>query len=164
MNLIGINETIRPSAAWPTDEELRQAINRTHELGGIAVLNHWAWSHVTGIPPSLNSSLLLFHPYMSNSLTVSFSNSFISLNFVEHCNNILEGGYDQWRIPGHPTRDELLSWGIDAFESVNGDTIDLATIYYSQKHSLPIYSGGDIHGPTGQPHAWTTLLLPEEER
>ena len=52
MNLIGINETIRPSAAWPTDEELQQAINRTHELGGIAVLNHWAWSHVTGIPSS----------------------------------------------------------------------------------------------------------------
>src|SRR5438552_1209011 len=103
------------------------------------------------------------------SVSVKFSyslifQSFISLFFVEHCNNILEGGYDQWRIPGHPTRDELLSWGIDAFESVNGDTIDLATIYYSQKHSLPIYSGGDIHGPTGQPHAWTTLLLPEEDR
>jgi hypothetical protein len=48
MNLIGINETIAPSTAWPTDEELQQAINRTHELGGLAFLNHWAWSHVTG--------------------------------------------------------------------------------------------------------------------
>ena len=48
MNLIGINETIAPSKAWPTDEELRRAIDRTHELGGMAVLNHWAWSHVTG--------------------------------------------------------------------------------------------------------------------
>ena len=48
MNLVGINETIAPSNAWPTDEELQGAINRTHELGGIAVLNHWAWSHVTG--------------------------------------------------------------------------------------------------------------------
>jgi hypothetical protein len=51
MNLIGINETISPSKAFPTDEELQKAIARTHELGGIAVLNHWAWSHVTG--PSL---------------------------------------------------------------------------------------------------------------
>ena len=51
MNLIGINETIAPSTAFPTDEELQQAINRTHELGGIAVLNHWAWSHFTGYLP-----------------------------------------------------------------------------------------------------------------
>jgi hypothetical protein len=50
MNLVGINETIAPSNAWPTDEELQQAINRTHELGGIALLNHWAWSHFTGPP------------------------------------------------------------------------------------------------------------------
>ena len=49
MNLVGINETIAPSKAWPTDEELQKAINRTHELGGLALLNHWAWSHVTGI-------------------------------------------------------------------------------------------------------------------
>jgi len=48
MNLVGINETIAPSNAWPTDEELKQAIDRTHELGGIALLNHWAWSHFTG--------------------------------------------------------------------------------------------------------------------
>jgi len=48
MNLIGINETIAPSKAFPSDDELKAAINRTHELGGIAVLNHWAWSHVTG--------------------------------------------------------------------------------------------------------------------
>jgi len=51
MNLIGINETIAPSTAFPTDEELQRAINRTHELGGIAVLNHWAWSHFAGYPP-----------------------------------------------------------------------------------------------------------------
>jgi hypothetical protein len=76
----------------------------------------------------------------------------------------VEGGYDQWRIPGHPSRETLLSWGIDAFESVNGDTIDLATIYFSKQHHLPIYAGGDVHGPTHEPHAWTTLLLPENER
>lgn len=58
MNLIGINETIAPSNAWPTDDELIQAITRTHELGGIAVLNHWAWSHFTGPFPSLCFSYL----------------------------------------------------------------------------------------------------------
>jgi PHP domain len=49
MNLIGINETIQPSVAWPTDMEIENAIKRTHELGGIALLNHWAWSHVVGM-------------------------------------------------------------------------------------------------------------------
>jgi hypothetical protein len=58
----------------------------------------------------------------------------------------------------------LVSWGIDGFESVNGDTIDLATLYFSQKHSLPIYAGSDVHGPTHEPHAWTTLLVPESDR
>jgi len=75
-----------------------------------------------------------------------------------------EGGYDQWRIPGHPTREELVEWGIDAFESVNGATIDLGTLYFSKEHNLPIYAGGDIHGPTHEPHAWNTLLLPEKDR
>lgn len=50
MNLVGINETIKPSNAYPDDEELQRVINRTHELGGLALLNHWAWSHVTGAP------------------------------------------------------------------------------------------------------------------
>jgi hypothetical protein len=75
-----------------------------------------------------------------------------------------EGGYDQWRIPGHPTRDRLLSWGVDAFESVNGFTIDLATLRFSTEHNLPVYAGGDIHGPTHEPHAWTTLLVDEDDK
>ena len=75
-----------------------------------------------------------------------------------------EPPYDQYRIPGHPTREELLSWGIDAFESVNGPNFDLATLYFSKNHSLPIYAGGDIHGPTHEPHAWNTLFVNEKER
>jgi hypothetical protein len=75
-----------------------------------------------------------------------------------------EGGYDKWRIPGHPSRDELLSWGIDGFESANGIEIDLATLYYSKSHDLPIYAAGDIHGPTQEPHTWNTLLVDEKDR
>lgn len=77
---------------------------------------------------------------------------------------MLEGGYDQWRLPRHPSRETLLEWGIDGFESVNGIAIDLATLYFSKQHKLPIYAGGDIHGPTHEPHSWNTLLLPENQR
>jgi len=58
----------------------------------------------------------------------------------------------------------LLAWGIDGFESLNGLAIDLATYYFSKEHKLPIYAGGDIHGPTHEPHAWNTLLVAEKDR
>jgi len=43
MNLIGINETIR-AVAWPTDDDLKRVIDRTHALGGIVLMNHLPWS------------------------------------------------------------------------------------------------------------------------
>ncbi|KAG0245495.1 hypothetical protein BGW41_000122 [Actinomortierella wolfii] len=48
MNLIGINETIDVAMTkWPTDEQIKAAIQRTHELGGIAIVNHIPWSNAT---------------------------------------------------------------------------------------------------------------------
>lgn len=44
MNLLGINETIKPSGSWPNDEELIRVIRQTHELGGIVIANHLPWS------------------------------------------------------------------------------------------------------------------------
>ncbi|KAI8595787.1 Polymerase/histidinol phosphatase-like protein [Dissophora ornata] len=49
MNLIGINETIDIAITkWPTDEQLKATIDRTHELGGLAIINHIPWSNTTG--------------------------------------------------------------------------------------------------------------------
>lgn len=49
MNLIGINETIDIAITkWPTDDQLRATIQRTHELGGLAIINHIPWSNTTG--------------------------------------------------------------------------------------------------------------------
>ncbi|ORZ25341.1 Polymerase/histidinol phosphatase-like protein [Absidia repens] len=47
MNLIGINQTIPAGPPSPSDEELRQVINRTHALGGIVIVNHIPWSNTT---------------------------------------------------------------------------------------------------------------------
>ncbi|KAF9091546.1 hypothetical protein BGX23_005057 [Mortierella sp. AD031] len=48
MNLIGINETIDYAIKkWPTDDDLRKTIARTHELGGLAIINHIPWSNST---------------------------------------------------------------------------------------------------------------------
>jgi len=49
MNLIGINETIDIAITkWPTDDQLKATIARTHELGGLAIINHIPWSNTTG--------------------------------------------------------------------------------------------------------------------
>ncbi|KAG0377935.1 hypothetical protein BGX24_005136 [Mortierella sp. AD032] len=48
MNLVGINETIDYAIKkWPTDDDIRKTIARTHELGGIAIINHIPWSNTT---------------------------------------------------------------------------------------------------------------------
>jgi predicted metal-dependent phosphoesterase TrpH len=60
MNLIGINETISPTSPWPTDDELRAVVTRTHDLGGIVLVNHIPWSMTTEFGHQL--SRLPTHP------------------------------------------------------------------------------------------------------
>ncbi|KAI9304848.1 Polymerase/histidinol phosphatase-like protein, partial [Cunninghamella echinulata] len=49
MNLVGINETIKVGPPVPTDDQLREVIKRTHELGGIVIVNHIPWSNTTQV-------------------------------------------------------------------------------------------------------------------
>ncbi|KAL7749663.1 hypothetical protein RI367_004891 [Sorochytrium milnesiophthora] len=123
MNLIGINETIAPPRPYPTDDEMRAAIARTHQLGGIAIVNHIPWS------------------------------------------NTLESGYELYpngtgrRLPGQPTRDQLLAMGIDGIEISNQDTFDLVSVQYAQQHGLIMVTGSDVHYPDGNA-GWTLIRTP----
>ncbi|KAF9950845.1 hypothetical protein BGZ72_007562 [Mortierella alpina] len=55
MNLIGINETIDIAITkWPTDEQLKATIARTHELGGLAIINHIPWKYGYELPRMQN--------------------------------------------------------------------------------------------------------------
>ncbi|KAI8873380.1 hypothetical protein GQ42DRAFT_160583 [Ramicandelaber brevisporus] len=47
MNFIGVNETIFPVSAWPTNEQLKADIKRAHDAGGIVIVNHISWSNAT---------------------------------------------------------------------------------------------------------------------
>lgn len=118
MNLLGINETIKPSESWPTDEELKNVIKRVHELNGMVVVNHLPWSCST-----------------------------------EHSRHVP-------RLQTHPTRLELLTWGVDGFESVSENILDLATLRFSEAYNLPYITATDLHDPDVIPHAWTVLDLP----
>lgn len=117
MNLIGIDETIKPTDAWPTDEELKEVIKRTHTLGGLVIVNHIPWSCST------------------------------------------EWSRQVPTLQTHPTRTQLLEWGVDGFESVSEGVIDLATVRFSESHYLPMITGTDVHSVDTAPNAWTVLKL-----
>lgn len=51
MNFIDINETIPVTGPKPTDQELQDAINKVHALGGLVIVNHIPWSNTTGMNP-----------------------------------------------------------------------------------------------------------------
>ncbi|KAJ2375228.1 hypothetical protein IW150_002662 [Coemansia sp. RSA 2607] len=69
--------------------------------------------------------------------------------------------WDTARLPNHPTRDQLLDWGVDGFEVVNQNTFDLRTYQFVQAHSnrLVALTGSDMHYP-GSSYAWTTINAP----
>lgn len=113
MNLIGINETIDLPSAKPTDEELRTAIDRTHALGGVVIVNHLPWS------------------------------------------NSIEWGYHIPTLPDHPFKQTLTDWGVDGFESLHGNTLDLAALRWSERHGMPLIASSDMHFESTVPNGWT---------
>ncbi|KAI9226201.1 MAG: Polymerase/histidinol phosphatase-like protein [Piptocephalis tieghemiana] len=50
MNLLNVTELIEPTSPWPTDEELKRVVDQVHDLGGLVVVNHPAWSLRTTSP------------------------------------------------------------------------------------------------------------------
>ncbi len=60
------------------------------------------------------------------------------------------------RSPTFPTKDQLLAWGVDYIEVLNGGDFDLQSYEYCQSHGIGIISGTDMHNP-GKIYGWTTL-------
>ncbi|KAJ1834815.1 hypothetical protein LPJ63_001630 [Coemansia sp. RSA 2711] len=62
MNLIDINTTVDDGggSAYPSDDDIRRVIARTHALGGLAIVNHIPWS--TRIQERLGRPRLPAHP------------------------------------------------------------------------------------------------------
>lgn len=66
LNFLGINETIKPPSAWPTDVEIKAAIDQVHQKGGLVTLNHIAWSNKTNA--GYNVPTLPNHPALDKLL------------------------------------------------------------------------------------------------
>ncbi|PWA02246.1 hypothetical protein BB558_001621 [Smittium angustum] len=107
MNFLNINETVPVVSPKPTDNDLKVAINRAHELGGLVIVNHIWWS-----------------------LT-------------------MQEGYNVPKLVDHPTKEQLLEWGVDGFEVVNQNVFDLPTYQFVKNHTsqLVAVAGSDTHYP-----------------
>ncbi|ODV91143.1 hypothetical protein CANCADRAFT_15987, partial [Tortispora caseinolytica NRRL Y-17796] len=71
-----------------------------------------------------------------------------------------EYGYQQPRIRTHPPLEALYEWGVDAFETVHEDVLDLKVLRFSKAHNLPLISASDMHHPTQVPSGWTLANVP----
>ncbi len=64
------------------------------------------------------------------------------------------------RSPTFPTLDQLVTWGVDYIEVINGRAFDLQSYEYCKNHGLGVISGTDMHRP-GFIYGWTTLNVTE---
>lgn len=68
-----------------------------------------------------------------------------------------EYGYHQPVLPRHPSIDDLLDWGVDSFESVHDNTIDLRMLRMTEQHNRAVIASNDIHYAAQPAYVWTTL-------
>ncbi|KAJ3358217.1 hypothetical protein GGF32_000573 [Allomyces javanicus] len=115
LSLLGINTTITPPRASPTDDELRAVINQTHSLGGLVIVNHVPWS-----------------------------------------TQLADGYPNTPRLPNHPTRMQLIEWGVDGFEIINQNTYDVPSVQLAAQTKLLQVAGSDTHFP-GPSYAWNLI-------
>jgi hypothetical protein len=60
------------------------------------------------------------------------------------------------RSPTLPSLDELLAWGVDYVEVLNGGDFDLQSYEYCKDYGMGVISGTDMHTPETI-YGWTTL-------
>ncbi len=64
------------------------------------------------------------------------------------------------RSPTFPSLDQLVAWGVDYIEVLNGGDFDLQSFEFCKNNGLGIISGTDVHDP-GNIYGWTTLNVTE---
>ncbi len=119
MNFIGLSEWDSVIPKNPSDDDIKEAIEKAHDQGAIVVCNHILWS------------------------------------------------IEQPGMGEHPSRDDLLKWGIDYIEVINGDThsdisYDEESVEFCEDEDLGQITGTDMHVPDySSVNAWTLLNISE---
>ncbi|KAJ2162738.1 hypothetical protein GGF46_000463 [Coemansia sp. RSA 552] len=135
MNLININTTIADGdTSFPSDAEIRHVIARTHELGGLAIVNHIPWS--TRILERLDKPRLPAHPSIQA---------------------LVEWGVDGFEVINQATFD------MPTFQYMQGLRHNHTRTQADAPPGLLFMTGSDIHTP-GKAYAWTVLRTPDLSR
>jgi PHP domain len=63
-------------------------------------------------------------------------------------------------LPHHPSQEDLLRWGVDGFEIVNGSELDFPTMLsHAASRNVTFVTGSDVHIPFSA-YSWTLLKAP----
>lgn len=82
----------------------------------------------------------------------------VSVNHIPWSNST-EWNYQVPTLQDHPSREQLVEWGVDAFEVINGGTFDLSTLQFVRENNLTALTGSDIHHPSVPANGWTLLNI-----
>ncbi|KAJ1890362.1 hypothetical protein LPJ66_007526 [Kickxella alabastrina] len=128
MNFININTTVTAgNSEFPSDDDIRLAIDRVHELGGLVIVNHIPWSNRT--LDRLKAPRLLNHPSIQS---------------------LIDWGVDGFEVINQetfdmPTYQHMLALNSTATRRTTGTPAPLIFM-----------TGSDVHKPTSA-YSWTVL-------
>ncbi|KAG5462263.1 MAG: polymerase/histidinol phosphatase-like protein [Olpidium bornovanus] len=90
----------------------------------------------------------------------------VSVNHIPW-SNTTNAGFQVARLPNHPSRDELLAMGVDAFEVTNQGEFDTISWAFARSRNatsgrpLGAFTGSDVHYPESPAWGWTAVNVAE---
>ncbi|KAJ2874898.1 hypothetical protein GGH93_002026 [Coemansia aciculifera] len=130
MNFININTTVTVgNKELPSDENIKQAIAKVHELGGLVIVNHIPWSNHS--LDRIQAPRLVNHPSVQS---------------------LVDWGVDGFEIANQATFDlPTYQYMVSQRTTTHRTTVDPPA-------PLIIMTGSDVHTP-GSAYAWTILKV-----
>ncbi|KAJ2746743.1 hypothetical protein GGI20_001073 [Coemansia sp. BCRC 34301] len=131
MNFINLNTTVTVgNKAFPSDDNIRHAIAKVHELGGLVIVNHIPWSnHLT---EGLQAPRLVNHPSIQS---------------------LVDWGVDGFEVANQATFD------LPTYQYMMSQRTVTQRTAVDPPAPLIFMTGSDVHVP-GSAYAWTVLNAP----
>ncbi|KAJ2337687.1 hypothetical protein GGI00_000050 [Coemansia sp. RSA 2681] len=131
MNFINVNTTVTVgNKAFPSDDNIRQAIAKVHELGGLVIVNHIPWSNHS--LDRIQTPRLVNHPSIRS---------------------LIEWGVDGFEIANQATFD------LPTYQYMMSQRTTTQRTTADPPAPLIFMTGSDVHTP-GSAYAWTVLKAP----
>ncbi|KAJ2374945.1 hypothetical protein H4S02_008382 [Coemansia sp. RSA 2611] len=128
MNFIDLNTTVSVgNRAFPSDDNIKQAIAKVHELGGLVIVNHIPWSNHS--QDRIQAPRLVNHPSIQS---------------------LVDWGVDGFEIANQGTFD------LPTYQYMLAQRTEIRRNTVDPPAPLIFMTGSDVHTP-GSAYAWTVL-------